>query len=111
MKKENTVGDIQFWNTVIQDYKAKAGKERSLRRRIILAKCLNDARGYLKYAESKILHKALIVLVLTVIIFVSGCQTVKAGLYGTGRLAGAAGQDAKWIAEKLADNIQVQEGK
>jgi len=54
---------------------------------------------------------AINVLVLAVIIFTAGCQTVKEGLYGTGRLAGAAGQDAKWIAEKLADNIQVQEGK
>ena len=91
------IGDIQFWNTVIQDYKAKAGKERSLRRRIILAKCLNDARGYLKYAESKILHNAVIVLVLAVIL-VSGCQTVK-GVTG----------DAGWMLTKLSDNIQVKE--
>ena len=92
------IGDIEFWNTVIQDYKDKAKKERSLKRRIRIAKCLNDARGYLKYAEGKILHKTVMVLALVVILFVLGCQTFK-GVTG----------DAGWLLTEMSDNITVQE--
>ena len=70
MKKEAEIGDICFWNTVIQDYKDKAKTEKRLKYRIRLAKCLNEARGYLEYAESKIL-----VALLLAILFCSGCQT------------------------------------
>ena len=102
------IGDIQFWNTVIQDYKAKAGKERSLRRRIILAKCLNDARGYLKYAESKILHKALIVLVLAVIL-VSGCAST---IRGIGQMAQGVGQGTGTIITGAGNYlVEEMEGK
>ena len=93
MKKEAEIGDICFWNTVIQDYKDKAKTEKRLKYRIRLAKCLNEARGYLKYAESKIL-----VALLLAILFCSGCQTVKGGL-----------GDLSWGAKVLSDNIQVKE--
>jgi len=95
MNKEQEIGEIQLWNEIIEDLKEQAGYAKALKDRIRLAKSLNDARGCLKYAESKILA-----LVLLAILFCSqGCQTIK-GVTG----------DAGWILTELSDNIQT-EGK
>ncbi len=85
-------GDLVLWQEVIQDLKAEAKKAKKLTARIRLAKSLNNARGYLKYAESKIL----VILVLA-ILFVSGCQTLK-GVTG----------DTGWMLTKLSENINTE---
>ena len=53
---KQTIGDLQFWRETIVFYKLAAMKEKNLNHRIRLARCLNDARGSLKYAESKYLR-------------------------------------------------------
>ena len=93
MYKEIEIGDIQLWNSTIEDLKEQARHAKTLKARIRLAKSLNMARGYLKHAESKIL-----VCLVLAILFCSGCQTVKGGL-----------GDLSWGAKVLSDNIQVKE--
>ena len=93
MNKEIEIGDIQLWNSTIEDLKEQARHAKTLKARIRLAKSLNMARGYLKHAESKIL-----VCLVLAILFCSGCQTVKGGL-----------GDLSWGAKVLSDNIQVKE--
>ena len=70
MNKEIEIGDIQLWNSTIEDLKEQARHAKTLKARIRLAKSLNMARGYLKHAESKIL-----VCLVLAILFCSGCQT------------------------------------
>ena len=89
--------DVERWEEVINDCEDEALEIR------------RSGNAAVEVLVVKVALAIVTVLVLLSIVLTSGCQTVKEGLYGTGRLAGAAGQDAKWIAEKLADNIQVQE--
>jgi len=97
-KQKQTIGDIQFWNTCIVHYRNQRPK--TLKGKIDLAINLNTARGWLKYAEGKLLRGTLVVLVLASIVLTTvGCQTLKGGL-----------GDAAWISQKLADNIDT-EGK
>ena len=86
MKKQD-IGDLQFWRECIVHYRLKAKEEKSLKKRIVIAKCLNDARGYLKYAESKIL---VIVLVLIIILCSSCVSTIR----GVGQATKGIGQGA-----------------
>ena len=97
MKKEAEIGDICFWNTVIQDYKDKAKTEKRLKYRIRLAKCLNEARGYLKYAESKIL-----VALLLAILFCSGCGEI---IQSAGHLCNAGGQALSFTGDHLTQTV------
>ena len=89
--------DVERWEEVINDCEDEALEIR------------RSGNAAIEALVVKVALAIVTALVLLSIVLTAGCQTVKAGLYGTGRLAGAAGQDAKWIAEKLADNIQVQE--
>ncbi len=84
--KKQVIGDLQFWRETIEDLKEQARHVRALKAKIRLAKCLNEARGYLKYAESKYL----VVIVLAILFFSQGCQTVS-----------AIGQDITNISESL----------
>ena len=81
MKK--VIGNRQLWIEIIEDLREQARHAKTLKAKVNLARALNDARGYLKYAEKKILA-----LVLLVILFVSGCEAV-----------GGLGRDISWTAE------------
>ncbi len=84
---KQVIGDLQFWRETIVFYRVAANQEKNLKRRIRLAKCLNDARGFAKYAESKYL----VVIVLAAILFFSqGCQA-----------ASGLGRDITNISESL----------
>lgn len=95
MKK--TMQPIEFWQTVIVHYRNR--KPKKLKEKVELAKALNAAWGWLKYAESKIL----VVLVLGML-FVSGCATAKGGL----QFGGGIMQDLGWLMSETAENINTE---
>ena len=76
MKKEIHYGGIQLWKTTIVDLKEQAKHARTLKAKVRLARALNDARGWLKYAESKILILVVIVNLGVIATILSGCNTV-----------------------------------
>lgn len=101
MRKQETIGDLQFWREVIVYYRTSAKRERKLKHRIRLAKCLNEARGNLKYAESKLL----IVLVLAVIL--SGCVSTIRGLgQGVKGIGQGTGTIVTGVGDFLIDEME-----
>ena len=94
MKK--TMGTVEFWQTVIVHYRNR--KPKTLKGKVENAKALNNARGWLKYAESKIL-----VVLALMILFVAGCSKV---LAGTGQILDGFGDGVSYVGQHIQESVK-----
>lgn len=88
-----SMGALQFWNESVVYYRNKKDKSKTVAEFLDNMDLLKVSRAGLKFCEKRLLY-----IVIAVILFLSGCQTVK-GVTG----------DAGWILTELSDNIQTQE--
>ena len=93
MKK--VMENVEFWKTCILFYRNRTPK--TLKDKVENARALNDARGWLKYAEGKIL-----VLVLLAILCCAGCGKM---LGGAGQMLDGFGDGASYVGQHLQEAV------
>lgn len=108
LKQKTIAGWVESKSRMMQLLEA----EREPQQRQDYAKAVNfcDKKiAQIKGRQRELLKRFLVWLLVSAVIFVTGCNTVREGVYGAGRCIGAVGEDIQWMAEKLGDNVSVQE--
>ncbi len=98
--KTHEIKNVEFWKGVIADLREQAKYAKTLKVKVNLTRALNDARGWLKYAESKIL----VVLALTIIVI--ACSSCAKMLAGTGQILDGFGDGMSYVGQHIQESVK-----